>query len=55
MLCPYCHTEYTMESPCFCQPPIATKDAESDNAPDSQKVSEDQAIGWNTCRGNRID
>lgn len=55
MLCPYCRTRYTMEQPCFCQPPLATPEAEPDNAPGTQKVSEEQAVSWNRSCGNRID
>ncbi|HYX68107.1 MAG TPA: hypothetical protein VE825_03160 [Terriglobales bacterium] len=28
MQCPYCGAHYSLEKPCFCQPPVATKPVE---------------------------
>jgi len=55
MLCPYCHTEYTTEHPCFCQPPLATKKAEPDYAPRILGCAEDQAMRWSARGGMRLD
>ena len=55
MLCPYCRTRYTLEQPCFCQPPLTTRVAEPGKAPRPQKVSEEPTLSWNASHGNRLD
>ncbi len=32
MQCPYCGADYSLEKPCFCQPPVEAKPAEETKA-----------------------
>jgi hypothetical protein len=54
MLCPYCRTQYTLEQPCFCQPPLPAQEAKPDNAPGMQKVSEPPVISWNRAAASAL-
>lgn len=55
MVCPYCNFEYTADQPCFCLPLLNPAQDEREIALPLQTLSSDQAVCWNTSRGNRID
>jgi hypothetical protein len=54
MFCPYCHTEYTDEHPCFCHPVLQASPAQEhgDRTAEDQRVS---SVAWNSHRGVRLD
>jgi hypothetical protein len=54
MRCPYCHTEYTDEHPCFCHPSLTNAPAEDQHTL-SAKPSPNQTVPWNSHRGVRLD
>ena len=53
MRCPYCHTEYTSEKPCFCQP----ADPQPRKTPREEYYTRSPAedVCINTHRGVRLD
>jgi hypothetical protein len=57
MFCPYCQTWYTVQQPCFCQPPLTPGVAEPEKVLmlSAQSVSEERVIPWNASNGNRTD
>jgi len=50
MYCPYCHTEYSPERPCFCHPP---NEKENPKALSSLPLRHPVAV--NTHNGARVD
>lgn len=34
MLCPYCQLEYSVDEPCFCQPPTTARESAPDSEPE---------------------
>lgn len=52
MFCPYCHTEYSNERPCFCQPPVQ-KSEEAINTLSSLPLQHPVAVSANN--GARVD
>jgi hypothetical protein len=55
MLCPYCQSLYTIEQPCLCQPPTNSPRVQVSTPAATQMAAQDPPIGWNACRGNRIE
>jgi hypothetical protein len=55
MVCPYCNFEYTADQPCFCLPILNPVVEEQKMVLPLEALTPDQAVCWNTSRGNRID
>ncbi|HEY5163800.1 MAG TPA: hypothetical protein VII81_12390 [Terriglobales bacterium] len=53
MHCPYCHTEYTTERPCFCQPLADPKKTAREEY--YTRSSAEETICVNSHRGARLD
>ncbi|MGZ4825769.1 MAG: hypothetical protein ACXVY9_00310 [Terriglobales bacterium] len=52
MLCPYCHTEYNHDHPCFCHPSTQAQTPEEQPARFPETFP---SIAWNSHRGVRLD
>lgn len=54
MVCPYCHTEYTAEQPCFCHPAVERDEFTQQQEPLWMSRGElPHALGINVIPGPR--
>ena len=53
MRCPYCHTDYSDDHPCFCQPPAERKRSQREEY--YTKTAGEELPAVNSHRGVRLD
>jgi len=52
MICPYCHVEYTVEHPCFCQPSASPARPEASAAAAGSRCEEER---WQALSPTGLD